>query len=226
MIDSTNQYALSIIIRGKTPATEYFHTDGNTYIEGRKGSPFAVELENKGEDTLSVVFAVDGTSVRDNSLAGPESKGFIIPPYSVLRLSKWIYGDDFTFKDVAGSIGVMVFRQQRQFENVWSSNIPAVDVGHGIDSMQYSEYQDLASALISTVTETGDNVASCDANIASPVPTTTWSPDIYNTRRDPKHPDATLVIYYDSVRGLEKRGIDVLKKRSKMNPDPFPNYKR
>jgi len=41
-------------------------------------------------------------------------------------------------------------------------------------------------------------------------------------KRDPKHPDAQVVIYYDTSRGLEKRGI-VLKYKKNFAPDPFPS---
>jgi hypothetical protein len=40
-------------------------------------------------------------------------------------------------------------------------------------------------------------------------------------KRDPRHPDAQMALYYDTSRGLERRGI-VLKYRKDFAPDPFP----
>jgi len=41
-------------------------------------------------------------------------------------------------------------------------------------------------------------------------------------KRDTDHPDAQIVLYYDTSRGLERRGI-VLKYKKNFAPDPFPN---
>lgn len=43
-------------------------------------------------------------------------------------------------------------------------------------------------------------------------------------KRDPHNPDAMLVMYYDSARGLEKRGIDVRGTKAYKAPDAFPKY--
>ncbi len=47
------------------------------------------------------------------------------------------------------------------------------------------------------------------------------------SRRDDSNPDEILVIYYDTRKGLENRGIRVIqtkKKRVKKLPSPFPTY--
>lgn len=41
-------------------------------------------------------------------------------------------------------------------------------------------------------------------------------------KRDPQHPDSQIVMYYDTSRGLERRGI-VLKYKQNYAPDPFPS---
>ena len=49
--------------------------------------------------------------------------------------------------------------------------------------------------------------------------------DVDFEKRDDQNPDAMMVIYYDSARVLEKRGIRLATKRSRGQPSAFPGYK-
>ena len=57
MYDFTKQYEARILVRGR-PVTEYHHTDGNIYVEGRKGSDYSLEFINNGAERICVLPAV------------------------------------------------------------------------------------------------------------------------------------------------------------------------
>ncbi len=61
-----NNVELRLLIKGR-PAQEFFH-NGNTFLEGREGSNFEVEVINRNPFRIEAVISVDGLSVVDGSL--------------------------------------------------------------------------------------------------------------------------------------------------------------
>lgn len=237
MRDFTNQYELEIVVNNR-PVDEYPHTDGNTYIEGRSGSNYILRVRNNSHEQIMAILSVDGLSVLDGTDAGLDSKGYIIDGYSTIEVPGWTLNRSeiaqFKFGDVSnayaprmgkgtsnvGVIGLMVFRPKPVIYRPYASTAKRGDV-----QLLGSSYN---SATLSGATMDSFDISSqACASSAPEVGTEFGTVQNFNTRqvtfdkRDPNHPDAIVAIYYDSARGLEKRGIIVGKRT---NPSPFPTY--
>lgn len=132
MLNAQKTFELNILIGGK-PITEYAH-EGNTFVEGRKGSEFEVEFKNKSNKQVLVVPSVDGKSIFDGKPATPDSRGYVIRPWGSIRIPGWTLDAQavakFTFEDkdksysaavtqegeavVSGVVGVMVYAEKEK----------------------------------------------------------------------------------------------------------------
>lgn len=284
MFDFTKQWEARVVINGR-PVTEYHHTDGNVYLEGRKGSEYELEVINHSLERILVVPAVDGLSVMDGKTAGLDSDGYVINPRGTLRIPGWRLDNEnvakFVFGDTAkgysaqsgqgstnsGVIGFMVFRQQPSTFDVYNPFHVARNYSGNATSAEasspWSTTCDMYSSSVGGSLSKGlesfgaqdavyaaaeaspprinesvslrrlDVTAKCAANVAQPVQVTPelatgfGRKDQFNTvdvtfdKRDANNPDAIMVMYYDSLRGLEKRGIVV---RKEATPQAFPRY--
>jgi hypothetical protein len=127
---STN-VTLEILVRGK-PVREYKHTDGYTYIEGRKDSEFELRIRNNTSKRILAVPSVDGLSVMDGKPASSDSTGYIVGSYSSITIPGWRLDDSevakFLFEDEKrsyaeatgeggnqGVISVMVFEEKVKY---------------------------------------------------------------------------------------------------------------
>jgi hypothetical protein len=136
MFEFTHQYEARIIVNN-IPITEYQHTDGNTYVEGRSGSRYELEFKNLSSERIMVVPSVDGLSVFDGNAAGLDSGGYVLEAQGSIRVPGWRLDKDkvaeFLFGDIrdsynarsnneAGNIGVigfLVFREYPQ-PHIWN----------------------------------------------------------------------------------------------------------
>lgn len=234
MRDFTNQYELGVIINNR-PVDEYPHTDGNTYIEGRSGSNYTIRVKNNSYERIAAILSVDGLSVLDGTDAGLDSKAYIVDPYSSIEVPGWTLNRSevaqFKFGDVSNSyaprmgkgttnvgvIGLMVFREKIRYTTYNSST-------RGNVQLLGSSWQATCDSFSTS------SVGSMDIQQTSYTPEVgTEFGEVKNfntnevtfTKRDPNHPDAIVALYYDSARGLEKRGIYVGRKPA---PSPFPTY--
>jgi hypothetical protein len=107
MFDYSRKYDLSIKVNGKTIADEYYHTDGNTYIEARNGSEYELVLKNNTAKRVKFVLSVDGLSVLDGEPAGIDSKGYIVNAFQTANITGWLKNDNevarFVFWDKENS---------------------------------------------------------------------------------------------------------------------------
>ena len=127
MRDITNQYELRILIKGR-PVAEYAHTDGYTYVEGRGGSEYELELVNHSYERILMIPSVDGLSVLNGK---PDwSDGYVVNASSSIRVPGWRRDNTkvaaFEFADArdsytsrvgngtsnVGVIGLMVHREK------------------------------------------------------------------------------------------------------------------
>lgn len=245
MRDLTNQYSLEIVINGRS-VDEYPHTDGNTYIEGRSGSNYTLRVRNDSHEKIAAILSVDGLSVLDGKDAGLDSKAYIVDPYGSIEVPGWTLNTSevaqFKFGDVSNSyaprmgkgttnvgvIGLMVFREKPQYRYppAYASTTKGITRGGG---QLFGSSWNAGSATCDSFSTSSVGGMDIQAqSCATPeVGTEFGAVQNFNTRqvtfekRDPNHPDAIVAIYYDSARGLEKRGIYVGRKPG---PSPFPTY--
>lgn len=119
-----------VLVKGR-PVTEFKH-ENQTFIEGRGGSEFEIEIRNNTGRRIMAVISVDGLSVINGDTAGPESPGYLINAYQAITIPGWKLTSQeaakFTFsgrKDSyaqlgtgnaknCGVIGVMVWSEKVQ----------------------------------------------------------------------------------------------------------------
>ena len=82
-----NNIIFNIMVNDK-PVSEY-RKDFNTYIEGRKGSEFKLQIINNNSKRILVVPSIDGLSVLDGKAADYNSSGYIINGFSSLIIDGW-----------------------------------------------------------------------------------------------------------------------------------------
>ncbi len=131
-------YEMEILINGRS-VKEYFH-DHKTYIEGRKGSVFSINLRNNSSEKALFIPTVDGLSVMNGKDGSFDSRGYILDAYSSMKIDGWRLSNDevaeFYFSSVAdsyrhrkgkgnsvGSIAVVVFREKEKEHFCWKDNV-------------------------------------------------------------------------------------------------------
>ena len=136
MHNSTREFEATVLVRGK-PVTEVVH-NGQTFIEGRRGSSYELYFRNNTRNRVLVVPSVDGLSVIDGEPAGVDSSGYVVEPHTDITIPGWAVNsseaaeflfhaqnssrmDEETYVEATGNdernqgvIGFMVFREVRQ----------------------------------------------------------------------------------------------------------------
>lgn len=97
----SNQCEIRILVKGR-PVTEFKH-EGQSFIEGRDGSEFEIQVRNKTGQRVMAVISVDGLSITDGELAGPESSGYTINAYQTITIPGWKLAGNQAAKFVFGS---------------------------------------------------------------------------------------------------------------------------
>ena len=103
-----------VLVNGR-PVTEVSH-NGNTYIEGRKGSEFTLRVKNNTWNRILVIPSVDGLCTLDGEECGLESGGFVIEAHKTLDIPGWtlpLEEDECADPGVTNSsAGQFIFRAQ------------------------------------------------------------------------------------------------------------------
>jgi hypothetical protein len=123
-----NNVEVRLIVKGR-PISEYLH-NGNTFVEGRSGSNFEIEIINRNPFRVETIISVDGLSVLDGKEASDRSAGYLIDANQTLRVPGWKLDQDtvaaFVFAGQGqayatqttgsarntGVIGVMVYKER------------------------------------------------------------------------------------------------------------------
>ena len=126
-----NNIEMTVLIKGR-PITEYQHR-GKIYVEGRGGSEYELRVRNKTGGRIEAVISVDGRSITDGKVAGPESGGYMLKAYETITIPGWLvdaqtqakfafagkqdsYSTEMSGGDATnnGVIGIMVFSEKYQ----------------------------------------------------------------------------------------------------------------
>ena len=232
-----NLIELTILVKGK-PIFEYPH-QGQTFIEGRAGSEYEIELCNRTPQKIEAIISVDGLSVIDGKPAGYNSQGYLVPSRQSVRIPGWMVNSQtvakFAFSGMNGSytaqsggdprnngvIGVMAFGEKVPVYNpAYLSAAPPSDLyrprGIGI-SANTATGMSVASAECF-------NATSCDVSSQN-LGTAFGESHSFATRTvafQRGDQIATLLCYYDSAKGLRARGITVRRREPRPIPNAFP----
>ena len=220
-------FSLNILLKNGKKLREYDHTDGNVYIEGRKGSEYLIEVKNNSPLIYKAVMSVDGLNV----LSGDKdwSKGYVLYNYNKIEIPGWTKNNSsvasFEFGDAkysysnrtnngtanVGVIGVMLFKE-----------IIPQQIFRGYDpSATRGVYGSSATLSASIANSTAMSKSAEPSSLG-----TGWGQEqSFNTTKINKEfetaPTATLIMYYDDIKGLEKKGIVL-----KTGPQAFPDYEQ
>ena len=86
-----NLFELSVAVpskHGMSKVPEYGHA-GLTFVEGRRGQPYALKLRNDSAQRILAVVSIDGLNVVDGQPCTPQSRGYVVPAYSSAEIEGW-----------------------------------------------------------------------------------------------------------------------------------------
>lgn len=263
-------FTLEVIVNGK-PVYEYPH-QGDTYIEGRKGSTFRLRFSNRSGKKVLVVPSVDGISTLDGNPAGPDSPGLIAQPNSHIEIPGWMVDTqkaaEFIFKDKessyargvdatttnTGVIGVLVFAEVEHAKSVYPTTTiinnyppgvrrvsqpwptspytsPVIWTSNTSDSSTYNMVGTSvsASAEYNPLSIMEDYFSAQAAGDKPEQLGVGWGAStdfaVNTTTFDKGEKKSQIVIFYDTRKNLERRGIIVERRDTlSMRPNPFPGY--
>lgn len=250
---SNHDFEVEVLVRGRP--VKVFKHKGDFYIEGRRGSAYELKVYNNTWKPVEMVASVDGMSVMEDGQAGPHNSGYVIQPRSSIVIPGFRRNNDavaeFLFagkgesystamghgSQNVGAIGFMFFKEKQYYAShsplyPFASSSDSVVIG-STQGMTFNATSDMAKGMSRRVTSDTESV-----NVASTLDSfelgTDWGNEIEHnvrevsfTRDNPDHPDKIITVYYDSRRGLEARGIQVVQTTSRPKydkPNPFPGY--
>lgn len=85
-----NNIEINVLVAGRKVNEFVSPMDHQTYIEGREGSNFEIELVNHNGVEVEMIVSVDGLSINDGEPAGVASGGYIIPANSRRTIPGWL----------------------------------------------------------------------------------------------------------------------------------------
>lgn len=79
---------MTVLVKNRA-IKEYVHKH-ETFIEGRAGSNYEIEISNHTAGRVEAVISVDGLAVTSGKAAGPDSIGYLIPAFGKVRIPGWL----------------------------------------------------------------------------------------------------------------------------------------
>jgi hypothetical protein len=227
MLAQSRIYELAVRPLGRSIADEYYH-QGNTWIEGREGNTYTIQISNNSPKQTLFIVSVDGLDVLAGQPAGPASQGYVLAAGESLNIPGWRLNDstaaEFYFSRTrdsyvntiggstinTGVIGAMVFTEKVNHL-----------VTHRINNQNLlwpQNHATTSSLYLNDETVTSQNLGTGFGN------QTQWQTNSTHFEKN-LTPAAVLAIYYNSAKNLERMGIQLRKKRDiSYTANPFPNY--
>jgi hypothetical protein len=84
-----NNIEINVLVKGRKAKEFQSPMDFQTYIEGRDGSEFEIELVNNHSTDVEAILSVDGLSVTDGKPAGSKSPGYMVKARSQITIPGW-----------------------------------------------------------------------------------------------------------------------------------------
>lgn len=234
-------YEVEVLINGRS-AKEYYH-EGKIYIEGREGTSYKIKVRNNGCNRVKAVISVDGLNVISGEEATLLGRGYIINGYNSLTVDGWRKSNsnvhEFYFSDIGksysvrsgkgdkniGVIGVSIVEEERA--NPWFVTYTAA--GRGFDYTKYPITCDAgySNNYLSVGSTDCSSYESSKVNCSNTIGTG-WGKELRSDVVDVDfnskgYPAETFEIFYDTIKGLRKRGISLDRHPSYVDsPKAFP----
>lgn len=248
MKSSNQQYSLEILVNGN-PIKEFAHK-GDYFVEGRKNSKFEIKITNHSARRILAIPSVDGLSVMDGKPASKNSNGYVIPGFGELVVPGWRLDNDsiaeFVFQGKnqsyaeqmgeggnQGVIGLMIYSEKYTHYPLLGGLIhrtPWDSVTFGCNTNSIIRSTSLGNLHNAASTVTYDSSVKGTDTVENSLGTGFGNKEehkVINVNFDKDDSTQTLLaMYYDTRKGLEKRGIKVVYKPKKpviQKPNPFPS---
>lgn len=240
-----NTCGLELLVNGK-PVQEFNHK-GKTFVESRIGTQYTLKLRNNSWQRVLAVISVDGVNVISGEPESKDGPGYIIPAFQAIDVNGFRQDLDsvgtfkFTQKSRSycnekglegnnGVIGVAFFAEILPELQPWyikSSN--SINKGFPKTSDWYHEpttYHTYSSNS-SERCVSSNYCSTSEVNDAFGVGTT------WGEQKQDKVVESTfnkgnliqeLVLYYASMKGLQKLGVPVKKTKELAFPQAFPGF--
>lgn len=225
-----NGYGLDFIIRpkGRSPADEYPHR-GQTWIEGRAGSNYVIELQNHTYSPVMAVVSVDGLCVIDGKPASYESDGFLIPAQGTTSVPGWMLNRQQAAEFVFGSKKHSYAAESGSD----TSNVGVIGVAWFLQKEPIYTVQPLPFYGAADIHQLGKSALRASGSIAASsmsigsVGTGFGQETSFNTtpvrfERNSNQPHVVQTIFYDSADNLQKMGIRLKERNSYQTRVAFP----
>ncbi len=197
----------------------YWH-EGRAWVVGKPGNEYQLSLRSRQGEEVLAVLSVDGVNVITGETATVQQSGYLLSPWRPLEVRGWrkdlsrtaafyftSLPDSYAARtgrpDNVGTIGVALFRKKR----------PEPEVEIGPLSRQAPAAAEASGSSRSDKLGTGHG-----RNETSPARHVAFE-------RASIDPAETVVIYYDSYRNLQARGIIPQQTPPRRPaPNPFPGF--
>ncbi len=215
---------------GRSQLPVYFH-ENETYLLGEEGVNYQICLKNRAPARVEAVVSVDGRDVVSGRNADYRTdRGYVMESGEEICIQGFQESTSsaasFVFTEAeesyaskmgdgsnVGVIGVAVFEE---FGEVMPMQRPHIIAGGSYDQSAESPAEEAYGGSGRSSKSLGSGYGD---SVSSPVEIVPF------TRRNAEQPAELVVVYYDSKKGLEARGIKISKKdRETRNtqPNPFP----
>ena len=254
---SSALFQLKIIVNGK--AVQEYHKDDKTFVEGRAGSEFVLQLTNLTPRRILVHPTVDGLSAMNGKEASrnDNSNGYVLTPFAVSIIPGWRLNNSEVAKFFFAGAGESYAEKQGSGENKGVIACAIWKESH--DNLMFYLKEGIGvfnPASVRGMSVNCSNKPSPTSWDKSPPATecSTSGPIIHEesyrcgvTRERAQNlgtgfgdaaghlvkethfnpatsvPAATVVIFYDDLRGLKARGIKLSSApKNQSLPNPFP----
>lgn len=237
MLAQSRLYELSVRPLGRSTADEYYH-NGNTWIEGREGNTYTIQISNNSLNKVMFIVSVDGLDVISGQLAGPNSQGYVLKAGESINIPGWNLNNnsaaEFYFSRTrdsyvnliggstanTGVIGAMVFEELAT--KLISQKIgDYYHQGTAVNPFQGMPLNTSTRAVAASATNAIQDSASLGTGFGNSVE---WNTNTISFNKEAQ-PVEILAIYYNSAKNLERMGIQLRKKRDiSYTANPFPKY--
>lgn len=235
---------IQIIVNNRV-INQYKH-EGDTYIEGRPGSEYIIRYTNDSYNKRKVVISVDGLNVitGDTNFEG----GYVVDGYSSIDIEGWRKDNSTIAKFKFGSkknsynaknehgietsigvIGVKEYDQEIKINYTPSIRIndyypnrrinPSIPWDNPWTSPPIWYSVNNTNNVEITASSTVNNIGTEWGNYKES------KVEVVSDKFKKELACPPKIIYYDDVKGLEARGIQVKDKKVFVKPNPFPQTK-
>jgi hypothetical protein len=246
----SNPILLSVLIH-QIPIHQYVDLAGDIFVEGRKGSEYALRLRNRSYQRLLVIPSVDGLGVLDGKPASENSNGYVIDPFQTIDVPGWTldrnsvakfkFGDkenSYTANSLDGStsnvgvIGALVY-SEKPVASVLAAYQGALLYNLRSGSPRVNDW--ISKGIAASIPSNNMAVAQASNVALDSIPvepsqcnnlgTEFGAAARFDTRTTDFDKDQliqTITIFYDDQKGLRLRGIEVIRNPRAPAPKPIP----